>query len=161
MSGRKKFTPKWGRSPNNLFVAIQGSRLLSKDDQAAEALRLQLAFEEIAKGQGGKEQWQQMFDAMNMIEEWSRVPKIMRGAHDFVMSTQAAIVGILDRQKESGSKALYAHELQALCDLVGVWTDCLSVVTHADYFKAQERVAKRLQAILRSKTPGVRVVEVV
>lgn len=161
MSTRKKFTPKWGRSPNNLFVAIQGARFLSKDDQAAEALRIQLAVDEIAKGQGQKEQWQQVFDAMNMIEEWSRVPKIMRGATDFVRSTQEVIIGVLDRQKATGSKALHADELRALRDLVGVWTDCLSVVTHSDYFKAQERVSKRLQAILRSKTPGVRVVEVV
>lgn len=54
-----------------------------------------------------------------------------------------------------------ASELADLRGLVETWCDVLSTVTHAEYFQAEERTHQRLKAILSSKTPGVRVVEVV
>ena len=50
-----------------------------------------------------------------------------------------------------------ASELADLRGLVETWR----TVTHAEYFQAEERTHQRLKAILSSKTPGVRVVEVV
>lgn len=161
MSTRKRYRPKHLKSANTLFIAIQGQRFLSKDDQTKAALALSLAVDDIAKGNGTRAQWMEVFDAINLIEQWNKVPKIMKGAAEFVDGIQNTVVSIMDRQKETGSKALKAEELKALRDLAGLFTDCLSVVTHSDYFKAQEKVALRVQQVLRSKSPGVRVVEAV
>lgn len=159
MSARKRYRPKHRASTNTLFIAIQGQRFLSKDDQARAALALSLAVGDISKGLGTRAQWMEVFDAVNLIEQWSKVPKIMTGASEFVDSIQNTVVSIVDRQKETADTELQAHELESLLSLVALFTDCLSVVTHADYFKAQEKVALRVQQVLRSKSPGVRVVE--
>lgn len=160
MSARKRYRPK-GVSADSWKIAIQGSCLLSKADQKARADLLSDAVEKIGKGQGSKEIWQSVFDCMNMLEAFSRMPKVMRNADDYIESMQSVIVGLLDRQKQTGTKALYASELADLRGLVETWRDVLSTVTHAEYFQAEERTHQRLKAILSSKTRGVRVVEVV
>lgn len=160
MSARKRYRPK-GVSADSWKIAIQGSCLLSKADQDVHVNLLSDAVEKIGKGQGSKEIWQAVFDCMNMLEAFSRMPKVMRNAEDYIESMQSVIVGLLDRQKQTGKKALYASELADLRVLVETWRDVLSTVTHAEYFQAEERTHQRLKAILSSKTPGVRVVEVV
>lgn len=160
MSARKRYKPR-GVSLASLQIAIQGSCLLSKADQDSRVTLLADAVEKIGKGQGTKEIWQSVFDCMNMLEAFSRMPKVMRNANDYIESMQAVIVGLLDRQKKTGTKALYPSELADLRGLVDTWRDVLSTVTHAEYFQAEERTHQRLKAILSSKTRGVRVVEVV
>lgn len=160
MSNRKRYKPR-GVSPISWQIAIQGSCLLSKSDQDVRVNLLSEAVEKIAKGDGTKQVWQAVFDCMNMLEAFSRMPKVMRNANDYIESMQAVIVGLLDRQKKTGTKALYPSELADLRGLVEVWADVLSTVTHAEYFQAEERTHQRLKAILSSKTRGVRVVEVV
>lgn len=137
MSSRKRYRPK-GVSADSWKIAIQGSCLLSKADQYVRVNLLSDAVEKIGKGQGSKEIWQAVFDCINMLEAFSRMPKVMRNADDYIESMQSVIVG-----------------------LVETWRDVLSTVTHAEYFQAEERTHQRLRAILSSKTPGVRVVEVV
>jgi hypothetical protein len=161
MSARKRYRPKHRPSTNTLFIAIQGQRFLSKADQAAAALRVHMAVDAVSQGKADKADWLEIFDAVNLIEQWNKVPKIMRGAGEFVDSIQNVVVGIMDRQKATGAKALHANELQALRDLSALWAEVLSGVTHADYFKAQEKVALRVQQVLRSKRTDVRVVEAV
>lgn len=160
MSARKRYKPR-GVSPVSWQIAIQGSCLLSKADQDSRVTLLSEAVEKIAKGEGTKQVWQAVFDCMNMLEAFSRMPKVMRNANDYIESMQAVIVGLLDRQKQTGTKALYPSEMADLRGLVEVWADVLSTVTHAEYFQAEERTHQRLKAILSSKTRGVRVVEVV
>jgi len=160
MSDRKRYRPR-GVSPISWQIAIQGSCLLSKADQDSRVNLLADAIEKIGKGEGTKQIWQAVFDCMNMLEAFSRMPKVMRNANDYIESMQAVIVGLLDRQKQTGTKALYPSELADLRGLVEVWRDLLSTVTHAEYFQAEERTHQRLKAILGSKTRGVRVVEVV
>lgn len=159
MKPRKQYKPK-GVSIESWKIAIQGSCLLSKSDQESRVNLLSEAIGKIARGQGSKEIWQAVFDCMNMLEAFSRMPKVMRNANDYIESMQAVIVGLLDRQKQTGTKALYPSELIDLRGLVDTWRDVLSTVTHAEYFQAEERTHQRLKAILASKTPGVRIVEV-
>lgn len=159
MRPRKQYKPK-GVSPVSWQIAIQGQCLLSKPDQETRVKLLSDAVDKIGKGQGDKPTWQAVFDCMNMLEAFSRMPKVMRGAEDYIESMQAVIVGLLDRQKQTGTKALYPSELADLRGLVETWADVLSTVTHHEYFEAEERTHQRLKAILSSKTRGVRVVEV-
>ena len=72
---------------------------------------------------------------------------------------QGVVVGILDRAK-TGARALYPSELDDLRGLSDLWAEVLSTVTHREYFECEDATHKRLSAILRSKTPGVRVGEV-
>ncbi len=160
MSVRKKYRPR-GVSVETWRIAMQGAMKLLPRDQEARVAPIRDAVDKISKGQAGKEDWQGVFDALNMLEQFSRMPKVMRGAADYVHSMQTVIVGVLDRQRASGSKALYPGELEDLRGFVDQWAEVLSVVTHREYFEAEEKTHQRLVSILRSKTPGVRVVEVV
>lgn len=147
-------------NPDSWRVAMQGSMLLSKPDQEARTEPVIQAVALISQGKATKPHWQAIFDALNMLEQFSRMPKVMRGAQDWIESMQAVIVGILDRSK-SGTKALHPSELADLRGMADLWVDVLSTVTHREYFECEEKTHQRLAAILKSKTPGVRVVEVV
>lgn len=160
MSARKRYRPKHRPSTNTLFVAMQGVMLLTQEDVAKASEPVTTAITHIAQGAGSQADWQAVFDALNMLEQFGRMPKVMRGAADYVHSMQTVIVGVLDRQRASGSKALYPGELEDLRGFVDQWAEVLSVVTHREYFEAEEKTHQRLVSILRSKTPGVRVVEV-
>ena len=80
---------------------------------------------------------------------------------DYINAIQGVVVKILDRQKATGTKALYPGELEDLRGMVDLWVELLSTVTHREYFTAEERAQKKLQTVLRAKGPveGVRIVE--
>lgn len=158
MSSKKRYRPR-AIKPLSWAIAMQGACLLSEEDQSIRVEPIRHAVELIAQGKGGKDEWQGIFDAFNMTEEFSRMPKVMQGATDYIHSMQSVIIGILDRQKASQTKALYPTELSDLRAFVDLWAELLTTVTHHEYFKAEENTHRRLRAILSSKTPGVRIVE--
>lgn len=155
---RKKYRPK-GVSLNSVFIATMGVRFLSGPDIEARAKPVRDAVDLIRTGQASKAQWQAIFDALNMIEQFGQMPGVIQGGlREWVEVQQETIIGILDRK---GTRALYAAELDDLTALVEMWESILNNVTHRQYFEAEEATHKRLVAILRSGTPGVRVVKVV
>lgn len=157
---RKKYRPR-GVSTNPLQIAIQGVAFLSSHDIEIRVRPVRQAVDLIRTGKAGKEHWQALFDALNMIEQFSQMPGIIDGdTRAWVEAQQATIVAILDRQRE-GKRALYAAEIDDLDALADMWESVLTNVTHRQYFEAEEATHKRLVAILRSKTPGVRVLKVV
>lgn len=161
MSTRKRYRPKHRASTLSPFIAMQGVRLLSPEDVEKASEPVTTAITSIAQGGGSQEHWQSVFDALNMLEQFGRMPKVMRNADDYIGTMQEVIVGILDRKRDTGSAALHAHELADLRGFSELWKEVLSTVTCAEYFRCQEKTHKRLVSILRSKTPGVRVVEAV
>ena len=160
MSARKRYRPR-GVSPVSWQIAIQGQCLLSKDDQDMRVNPLFEVIEQICNGHGDKEKWQLVFDCINMMEAFSRMPKVMRGAKDYIETMHSVIISVLDRQKQNGTKALYLSEMADLRGFAEMWRDVLSTVTHAEYFKVEEETPMRIKAIRSSNTRGVRVVEVV
>lgn len=159
MSKRKAYKPK-ALSTEAWRIAMQGSMLLAKDDQEARIKPVAEAIEAISQGKAGKPEWQAVFDCLNMLEQFSRMPKVMRNATDWINSMQSVVISLLSRQKQKGTKALYPHELEDLRGLLSLWEEVLSTVTHREYFKAEEITHHRLTSILRSGTRGVSVVEV-
>ena len=157
MRKRSAYRPK-GANPQAWIVAMQGASLLSKDDQARRAARMQMAVDAIRKGEGMTEDWREVFDVLNMVEAFSKMPSVMTGAAEFIEREQELIVGVLDRQRATGLKALRSHEIAALLDLSAVWADVLGAVTHAEYFKAESFVRARVVAVLRGPVPGVHLV---
>jgi hypothetical protein len=158
MRKRSKYTPK-GASPSAWVIAMQGSCLLSEYDQSIRIDPVREAVSAISKGTANKQNWTVIFDTFNLFEEFSRMPKIMQGANDYVHSFQNVIMGILDRQKATGTKALYPAELDALTGFCELWEGVIRSVTHREYFVAEERTARRLNQLIRQKNGGVRVVE--
>ena len=157
---RKQYRPKLART--DIFaLAIQGQALLAKADQATMAEPVKLAVDRIAQGIATKDAWQDVFDVINRLERFASMPTVMRNGGDYINTMQGVIVKILDRQKTTGTKALYPGELEDLRGMADVWVELLSTVTHREFFLAEERATKKLQTVLRAKNPapGVRFVE--
>jgi len=141
------------------LVAMQGAARLSLDDRTVWALQLDGAIQAVRVAQAAESEWRCIFDAVNLVEEFCRM-RLARDDGGVVERAQDACVAILDRQRASGTRAARAAELQALQALQLAWIDLLAGVTHAERYRAEERVARRVQAAVRGCIgPGVRVVE--
>lgn len=148
-----------GVNPSAHLVAMQGAARLSLDDRTVWALQLDGAIQAVRVARAAESDWRCIFDCVNLVEEWCRM-RLARDEDGVVERAQEAIVGILDRQRTTGTRAARAAELQALQALQQAWIDLLAGVTHAERFRAEERVARRVQAAVRGcMGPGVRVIE--
>jgi hypothetical protein len=154
----KKYTPK-GVNRESWKVAMQGAMLLSETDQAIRANRVRDAVALIAAGSGDVVAWSSVFDAVNLLEQFSRSPKIMTGAADYILSMHIVISAVLERRKNGGDDIRPA-EVQDLRDFADLYAEVLSVVTHHEYRIAEEKTRQRLWAIRNSCTKGVTVLEV-
>jgi len=157
---RKKYRQK-PVNLNVLALAGIGQSKLTPEDQEARIAPPRLALEQITKGQASKADWQAIFDVINMLDRFVRMPTVMRHGRDYLNTIQGVVCTILDRQKATGTKALYPSELEDLRGLVDLWEELLSTVTHREYSMAEERAHARLVSVLRAKKPiqGVRVCE--
>lgn len=145
MRKRSKYRPK-GVNPLAYKMAMQGACCLSAEDAVIRASRVALAVDDISKGKGTVEQWRQVFDAVNMAEAWMRA-KVADGL-DAVQEAQDVVETILDRQRDTGSKALYPHELATLRGFAADYAGLLSGVTHQEYCTAQRKVEERIRRVL-------------
>ena len=160
MSKRKRYRPK-PVNPNVLALAGIGQSKLMPEDQEARIAPPRLALEQITKGQESQADWQAIFDVINMLDRFVKMPTVMRHGKDYLNTMQGVVKTILDRQKETGTKAIYPGELEDLRGLVDLWTELLATVTHREYSMAEDRAHARLVSVLRSKNPvpGVTVCE--
>ena len=155
---RKRYRPKHV-NPNVLALAGIGQAKLTQADQDERTGPPRLALEQISKGQASQADWQAIFDVINMLDRFVRMPTVMRHGKDYLSTIQNVVCAILDRQKATGTKALYPGELEDLRGLVELWAELLATVTHREYATAEERAHLRLLSVLRAKNPvqGVRV----
>lgn len=142
-------------------VAMQGAALLSRTDQLIHADRLSCAVERLIASNATRKDWGEVFDAINLIEALEKThAHAIRDASEFVEAHQENVIAAMDRQRETGSNVLTVAECQMLRDLSSAWAEVLGVVTHREYSVAEERVRRKVQAILRGgPAPGVRVLE--
>ena len=157
---RKRYRQK-PVNPNVLALASIGQSKLTPEDQEERIAPARIGLEQITKGQASQADWQSIFDVINMLDRFVKMPTVMRHGQDYLNTMQGVVVKILDRQKATGTKALYPGELEDLRGLVELWADLLSTVTHREYSLAEERAHARLVSVLRSRkpVPGVRVCE--
>lgn len=160
MSKRKRYRQK-PVNPNVLALASIGQSKLTTEDQDSCTGPPRLALDQITKGQASQDDWQAIFDVINMLDRFVRMPTVMRHGRDYLNTIQGVVCTILDRQKATGTKALHPSELEDLRGLVDLWAELLSTVTHREYSMAEERAHARLVSVLRAKKPiqGVRVCE--
>ena len=156
---RKAYRP--GRvNPLSWRAAVQGACKLHIDDRLRWQANLDDALTAIARGQAGNEQWRAVFDAANVVEELVRM-KLAHDPDDLVTDAQDACVHILDRQRETGTRAVRAEELAALRTLVLAWAELMDGITQGQLFEAEKRVADRVRRVLSSKRAqaGVRILD--
>ena len=158
MSKRKAYRPR-PIKPHAYLVAIQGAALLSETDRLERANRIGAAVEVACMGAAEHKHWALIVDALNMAEMFAR----HRVAHGMAVieAVQTTVETILDRRKESGSKALHQHERDELRYFVDAYGELLKTVTHRQYFEAQEAAENRARRILAGeRIPAGRVLEV-
>ena len=152
---RKKYRPK----PINRLahiVAMRGVALLHRNDVLRCSLNVHTAVDFISHGRGTKELWQDLSMAINVMEELVRMKKAKDDGA--IESMQNTVVAILDRQKQTKTKALHAEELANLRDVAATYTDLLSGLTHSELFEAHERTRARMRRVLSTGAPDVRVI---
>ena len=152
---KHKGRPAKPGNPMAWKVAVMGQSKLSKDDQERFAAPCNLALENVRMGRASKADWQAIFDVANMLDTFSTMPKVMQGATDYVRTMQGVIERILNRQKATGSRALYAGELQDLREMGDLWVEVLSCVTMAEYLQCQEKTHDRIIRVLRHESGAI------
>jgi hypothetical protein len=159
MKKRSKYRPR-GVALDAWKIAMQGSMRLSVEDQLRASMPVRAAVERAAKSQQSKEDWRDIFDAMNLIEAMAHVGVIKDGAREFVEAHQETIVSIMDRHRATGSNVLRPAEVDMLRELSATWAQVLEVCTHRELFAAQERVVRKVRnALAQGSNGSVRVVE--
>lgn len=146
MRKRSKYRPK-GSNPTAHLMAIQGASKLDINDVLKFVAPLDAAVEAARQGKATKENWQAVFNAINLIEELIR-RRVATDEDGAIEAMQQAVIDALDRLKSTGSKTLKAQEINALLDLLGVYTDLLSGITHSELFEAELGVQRRLIRVL-------------
>lgn len=154
MSKRKAYKPKQV-NPEAWKVAVMGQCKLNQYDQDKFAESVKLAVDNVAKACASKACWQAIVDVANMLDTFSTMPKVMQGATDYVRGLQRTIEGIINRQRERNTRALYAQELAALREMVDLWVEVLQWVTMAEYLQCQEKTHDRIVNALRSNKNAI------
>jgi len=160
MSKRKAYRPKPVHL-NSVLLAMHGASKLTASEQLAKAARVRCSVEDLCASRGGMDAWADVFDTVNMIEALA-AEGLFRHAREFVDGQKQNLVDVMDRHKETGSNVLRPIECSTLRDLAGVWAEALAEVTVRQLTAAEDRVRRKVRAVLRGKpAPGVRVLEAV
>ena len=144
-------------NPMATWVAIQGASKITRTDAIRFSLNLGASIEAVCRGTGLKGDWQVIFAAVNILEELIRM-RVAQDTDGAIHSMQDSIASIMDRQRDTGTRALYADEVGLLRELAATYTDVLCEVTHKELFQAEERSAQRIKQVLSSPRPDVRIV---
>lgn len=160
MRKRSSYRPK-GVNPTAHLMAMMGAAALSPTDVLIRAERVRLAVDQACMGQATPADWRQVFDAVNMAEQFIRM-RIAQGK-EVVEDLQTKIEAIHDRQRATGTRALHADERATLRDFAADYATILSGVTQQQYMQAQRGVEERVRRILSGERipASVRVVEAV
>jgi hypothetical protein len=152
MRKRSKYKPK-GTNPAAHLMAMQGAARLTTTDVLRFIAPLDAAIEAARQAKATKQNWQAVFNAINLIEALVEM-KVAKDEDGAIEDLQQAVISALDRLKETGSKTLKAPEINALMDLLGLYSELLSGITHSELFDAQEKVSRRIIRVLSQGPNG-------
>jgi hypothetical protein len=134
-------------------MAMQGAARLTTTDVLRFIAPLDAAIEAARQAKATKQNWQAVFNAINLIEALVEM-KVARDEGGAIDALQQAVISALDRLKETGSKTLKAQEISALMDLLGLYSELLAGITHSELFDAQEKVSRRIIRVLAQGPNG-------
>ena len=148
-------------NPTAHLMAMMGAACMSRADVIKRGMGLHDAVGKTAKATATQDDWRLIFDCVNIVEQLARM-KIVAGL-DVLEALQTQVVGVMDRQRDTGTKSLRSCELAALRDFAADYTTILRGVTQQQYMQAQRAVEDRIRRILSSETipASVRIVEAV
>lgn len=156
MSKRKAYRPKHV-NPQSWLIAMKGACKLTLTEQLTRSAKVRASVEELCASRGQLSTWGDIFDTINLIEAMEHVG-VIKDAREFVEAHQQNLVEVMDRHRATGSNVLRPVECALLRDLAATWAEVLAEVTCSQYFQAEERVRRKVAAVLRGKpAPGVRV----
>jgi hypothetical protein len=156
MRKRSRYRPR-GVNPTAHLVAMHGAALLSRDDRTIWALEMRAALDAVREGRATVTQWGVIFDSVNLAEELCRMG--LASDPEGVISAAQAVCAEVIRRHAVGTRAIRAAELAALRDLEAAAIDILATVTHAERFRAEERIRARTRAAQAGGMPGVEVID--
>jgi len=145
MKKRSKYRPK-GVNPAAHIMAIMGAARMSVTDALIRAEAVKLEVESACAGSATVADWRGIFDAVNMAEQLVRM-KVADGL-EAIEALQAMVEAIMDRQRDTGTRALHKAERDALRDFAADYAGLLSGVTQQQYMLAQRGVEDRIRRIL-------------
>jgi hypothetical protein len=157
MRKRSSYRPRHV-NPLAHITALKGASLLDQADRNAFNAPVQAAVDSIAAGVANRDHWQALFDAVNTLEQLFRVG-LAEDWREWFEGAQEQVVGILDRQRDTGSRALYPAELATLRELAGTWADILEVVSCREMFNAQAAASVKVRNALAGGVASARIVE--
>ena len=157
MRKRSTYRPR-GVNPTAHLMAIHGAALLSKDDRTIWALQMREALDAVREARATRQHWDTIFDAVNLAEELVRM-RLASDPSGVIRDAKQACADIIQRMQTTGTRAARAGELAALWDLEAAMIDILAGITHAERFRAEERIRARTAAALAGGIPGAVVVE--
>jgi hypothetical protein len=136
-------------------------RPASQEKQNDVMLMFYVALEELARGQHpGEADWRALADAVNTVETLA----LHQGKLDakqtipLVSAATVAMVRAAERFKAGQGMRLDALGLQAVRDVVDIYGQCLQAFTEREMAQAQAETQRRVNELLRSKTPNNQVV---
>lgn len=145
---RKAYRPR-GVNPTSHAVAITGASLLSIDDRTIWALQLDDAITAVGRGDASVGHWTTLFNAVALAEQLVR-DRLATDSGGVVSAAQQACVDILQR---TGTRSVRSKELTALRNLQEDWISMLEGITHAQKFRAEERIELRKTSPHNVKVP--------
>lgn len=156
---RKKYRPKPVDQQAYLHGLLWG-RFLSTADQVKNATTLAVAIANISKHGGGKQDWLDVFDVVNMFKVMTEEGSVMTGADEFVESCYELCYTVMTRRKESGSTELMPDEASLLDEMRSLWAQVLGAMTYGDFQRIKQKVSVRVAHALVHSTRAVDVAEV-
>jgi hypothetical protein len=157
MRKRSAYRPR-GINPTAHLVAIHGAALLSKDDRTVWALQMRGALDAVREARASKAHWDTIFDSVNLAEELVRA-RLASDPSRVISDAQQACADIIQRMQTTGTRAARSGELAALWDLEAAMIDILAGITHAERYRAEERIRARTRAALAGGMPGATVID--
>jgi hypothetical protein len=142
-------------------------RPASKEQRDLVMLKFLTALHELSNGRDpGVEEWRALSDAINTVETLTIPPedseeKPLLDPRKVMPTVNAAIAGMVaasNRFKAGKGMRLDAAGLDALRDVVSIYSQCLESLTERDMAVAQAETQRRVNEIYRRKEQGHEVV---
>lgn len=131
---RSRYRPR-PVNPLAHWVAVQGTRLLTKDDALAFALPVREAVAAVCQGRASEDHWAQLLRALAITGELVRT-RVARDADGVLAGMRSAALDILEREVMRGTRALYPQEVAALDGFAAAYADLICQVTLSELEEA-------------------------
>lgn len=134
---------------NPITHAMYQASTLTTAEWNRQITPVQVAVDQLTKGEWTPDNWQPLFECLNRIESLTKLNHV--DASDFIDDAQKAMVDALDRREAIGAAAFRSTELEIIREVVRVYGDLLKEASHAQFSRACEHTNANVTRILSNK----------